>query len=383
MSFSICGLATALPLRSIEQSAAATIAQTFLAGHRDGKSLPALFRRTQVRTRSSVLLEQSNGCGPRQSFYPPAVGPDDRGPATALRMQRYAAESLPLAARAAAEALARARVSPGEITHLITVSCTGFFAPGIDIGLVKSLQLPPTVGRLHVGFMGCHGVLNALRAATATVDSDPSAVVLICAVELCSLHYQYGGEADKLVANALFADGAAAIVGRGSEGLGAGGWGLGKHVDLKPHASHLKPQPWRVVSSGSYLLPDAEDAMTWRIGDHGFEMTLSPRVPELICRHLRPWMASWLATAGRRLEDIRSWAIHPGGPRILTAVAAALQLPPAAIDPSAEILAECGNMSSPTVLFVVERLQQQKVETPCVMLGFGPGLVAEAALLEG
>jgi predicted naringenin-chalcone synthase len=316
-------------------------------------------------------------------------------------MQRYAAESLPLAARAGAEALARAGVSPQEITHLITVSCTGFFAPGIDIGLIKRLQLPSTVGRLHVGFMGCHGVLNALRAATATVDSDPSAVVLICAVELCSLHYQYGGEADKLVANALFADGAAAIVGRGSDvggqrsdvgsqrsevggllpspvhGRGAGGEG-----SLKPQATHLIP-PWRVVSSGSYLLPDAEDAMTWRIGDHGFEMTLSPRVPDLICRHLRPWMSSWLATAGRRLEDIRSWAIHPGGPRILTAVAEALQLPPAAIDPSAEILAECGNMSSPTVLFVVERLQEQKAETPCVMLGFGPGLVAEAALLEG
>jgi predicted naringenin-chalcone synthase len=367
MSLSICGLSTALPQRSIEQAAAATIAQTFLAGHRDGKSLPALFRRTQVRTRGSVLLEAPNGNGPRQSFYPPAFGPEDHGPATALRMQRYAEESVPLAAAAGGTALNRAGVRPEQVTNLITVSCTGFFAPGIDIGLVNRLQLPPTVGRLHVGFMGCHGVLNALRAARALADSDPAAVVLICAVELCSLHYQYGGEADKLVANALFADGAAALVGV-------------RHA-FQPDLLAGEPRR-RVVSCGSYLLPDAEDAMTWQIGDHGFEMTLSPRVPQLICRHLRPWMEGWLAGAGRRLEEIGSWAIHPGGPRILTSVAEALQLPPAAIEPSAEVLADCGNMSSPTVLFVLERLLQRKAEMPCVMLGFGPGLVAEAALIE-
>jgi predicted naringenin-chalcone synthase len=372
MSLTICGLATALPPRSIEQSAAAAIAQTFLAGQRDGKALPALFRRTQVRTRSSVLLESSNGCGPRQSFYPTALGPDDRGPATALRMQRYAGESLPLAAAAAALALERGRVRPEEVTHLVTVSCTGFNAPGVDIGLIKGLQLRPTVGRLHVGFMGCHGVLNALRAATALVEADPAATVLISAVELCSLHYQYGGEADKLVANALFADGAAAVAGR-----------AGPDEASRRDAGRIAdPSCGRVISSGSCLLPDSEDAMTWRIGDHGFEMTLSPRVPELICRHLRPWLELWLASAGRRLEEIRSWAIHPGGPRILTAVADALNLPPAAIEPSAEILAERGNMSSPTVLFIVERLQEQNAQRPCVMLAFGPGLVAEAALLE-
>jgi predicted naringenin-chalcone synthase len=365
MSLAICGLATALPARSIEQSEAATLAEGFLAGHRDGKSLPALFRRTQVRARSSVLLEQANGCGPKQSFYWPAAGPLDRGPSTSSRMQRYAAESLPLAATAARQAIARAAVAPADITNIITVSCTGFFAPGIDIGLLKCLQLRPTIGRLHVGFMGCHGVLNALRAAQATVDADPSAVTLIAAVELCSLHYQYGGQSDQLVANALFADGAAALV-----GISAG------------KAERETANRWRVVSSGSLLVPDAEDGMTWRIGDNGFEMTLSPRVPELICRHVRPWLEDWLAVSGRRFEDIRSWAVHPGGPRILTSVAAALQLSEEVMAPSAEILAECGNMSSPTILFIIERLQREAHPLPCVVLGFGPGLVAEAALLE-
>ncbi len=307
------------------------------------------------------MLEQANGCGPRQSFYWPAAGPNDRGPSTALRMQRYADEALPLVVRAAERALDDANSKAQEITHLFTVSCTGFFAPGIDIGLTKRLGLPPTVGRLHVGFMGCHGVLNALRAAQATVDADPSAVVLICAVELCSLHYQYGGDSDKLVANALFADGAAAIVGR---------------------ADRTNQRAWRVLSSGSLLVPDGEDGMTWRIGDNGFEMTLSPRVPDLIGRHVRPWMEAWLAASGRRVQDIRSWAIHPGGPRILTSVAAALGLPDEATKPSAEVLAACGNMSSPTVVFILDRLVRQAAERPCVMLGFGPGLVAEAVLLE-
>ena len=165
MSMTILGLATAEPAQSIEQSDAARIARTFLSDGREARLLPALFQRTQVRSRGSVLLESGNGCGPRQSFYPPATGPADRGPATALRMQRYAEESLPLAEAAAARSLELATVRPEAITHLITVSCTGFFAPGLDIGLVKRLGLSPTVGRLHVGFMGCHGVLNAMQAA--------------------------------------------------------------------------------------------------------------------------------------------------------------------------------------------------------------------------
>ncbi len=361
MSMTILGLATAEPARSIEQSEAAQVARTFLCDGREARLLPALFQRTQVRSRGSVLLERGNGCGPRQSFYPPTKGPSDRGPATALRMQRYAEESLPLAAAAAASSLERAATSPQKITHLITVSCTGFFAPGIDIGLVKRLGLLPTVSRLHVGFMGCHGVLNALQAARAAVLADPAAVVLLCAVELCSLHYQYGAECDALVANALFADGAAALIGR---------------------ASAKWNDSWRLVSNGSYVLPDCEDGMSWKIGDHGFRMTLSPRVPELICGHLRPWLEGWLARSGRRLEEIRSWAVHPGGPRILTSVAEALRLPQAAMATSAEVLAGHGNMSSPTVLFVLNRLQEQGVRPPCVVLGFGPGLVAEAALLE-
>lgn len=121
--------------------------------------------------------------------------------------------------------------------------------------------------------------------------------------------------------------------------------------------------------------------MTWVIGDHGFEMTLSRRVPELIQKCLRPWLTHWLEEEGIRLEEVGSWAIHPGGPRILSAVEESLGLSPEATRVSRGVLSSCGNMSSPTVLFILDRLRSRNAPRPCVLLGFGPGLVAEAALV--
>ena len=257
-----------------------------------------------------MLLESGNGCGPKQSFYPPATGPSDRGPATALRMQRYAEESLPLAAAAAARSLELAAIRPEAITHLITVSCTGFFAPGLDIGLVKRLGLSPTVARLHVGFMGCHGVLNALRAARADGAGRSGGGRAASAVELCSLHYQYGAD----VRHA----GGQCPLRRRRRGAGRPGFGRSE-------------EPWRLVSSGSYLVPDAEDGMTWKIGDHGFEMTLSSRVPELIWRAPSPLVGRMAGQVGTPLGGNSFVGHPPGGPRILTSVAEALRLPETAI----------------------------------------------------
>jgi predicted naringenin-chalcone synthase len=251
------------------------------------------------------------------------------------------------------------------VTHLITVSCSGFSAPGFDVSLVRDLSLRPDVARTHIGFMGCHGALNALRVARGFTAVDPRACVLICCVELCSLHHQYGWEPDQVVANALFADGAAAIVACASP-------------STEPQPAERPP--WRVVDNGSTIVPDTTDAMAWRIGDHGFEMTLSPVVPELIRQHLRPWLESWLRSRETSLDEIRSWAIHPGGPRILQACAASLEFPRECLADSLSVLAEYGNMSSPTVLFILERLRRRDAPSPCVLLGFGPGLTIEAAL---
>ncbi|HAH47099.1 MAG TPA: type III polyketide synthase, partial [Planctomycetaceae bacterium] len=167
---------------------------------------------------------------------------------------------------------------------------------------------------------------------------------------------------DKIVANALFADGAAAVVGKQSQSRSG--------------------EQWELVASGSTVVPDSEEMMSWRIGDHGFEMTLSPQIPDLIKARLRPWLENWLAGQGIRIEEVGSWAIHPGGPRILTVVADAVGFEEEKLAPSREILSEFGNMSSPTVLFILQRLQAAQAARPCVMLGFGPGLTIEAALVK-
>jgi predicted naringenin-chalcone synthase len=139
---------------------------------------------------------------------------------------------------------------------------------------------------------------------------------------------------------------------------------------------------WQVAASGSCLFPDSEYAMTWNIGDHGFEMTLSTRVPDLIAKHLRPWLEEWLRKNGLSHDQVASWAIHPGGPRILRAVEEALDLDRTITAVSSEVLADCGNMSSPTVLFILDRLRKSSAPRPCVAIGFGPGLAAEAALFR-
>ncbi|MBN9119975.1 MAG: hypothetical protein J0I06_12570, partial [Planctomycetes bacterium] len=137
---------------------------------------------------------------------------------------------------------------------------------------------------------------------------------------------------------------------------------------------------WSLRASGSCLIPGSASDMSWTVGDRGFEMTLSRRVPGLIAAHLRPWIESWLGDNGLSLADVRSWAVHPGGPKIVSAVEEALALPAEALAPSRAVFAEYGNMSSPTVLFILQRLRAADAPRPCVALGFGPGLVAEAAL---
>ncbi|WP_165227332.1 type III polyketide synthase [Aquisphaera insulae] len=362
MSMTVAGIGTALPPHRIDQADAARIAWEYACETPSQERLFAtLYRRAGVEGRGCVVLDRSDGpLEGRQSFY--GVNP----PTTLERMLRYEAEAGPLGVGACRAAFEAAGVEPGRVTHLVTVSCSGFYAPGYDIALFKQLPLRPGTARTHVGFMGCHGALNGIRAARAFVDADPDACVLLCALELCSLHHQYGWDADRIVSNALFADGAAALVALpGSRSEGRDGRG-----------------PLRVVASGSTLIDDSEDAMSWRIGDHGFRMTLSSRVPDLIGEHLRPWLEGWLAGQGRDLASIGSWAVHPGGPRILSAVAEALALPPSSLDVSQRVLADHGNMSSPTILFILDRLAREDAPRPWLALAFGPGLAVEAALID-
>lgn len=363
MSMRLEAIGTAVPPHFIAQADAADVAQElFVSTSQHPQVLTKLYRRSGVHTRHSVVLRAStNGAPAEQSFYRPATGADDRGPTTAERMQKYENAATQLAVRACTEALTRAATEAHEVSHLVTASCTGFAAPGVDAALILELALNAGVARTHIGFMGCHAALNALRVARAFTESQPDACVLLCAVELCSLHYQYGWHPDRVVSNALFADGAAAVVARA-------------------RSRSLAEPAWQLISSKSVIVPGTEDAMRWHIRDHGFEMTLSARVPDLIRERLRPWLIEWLAEEQLSIADVRSWAIHPGGPRILAATGEACGLSDSALRPSFEVLAEYGNMSSPTILFILARLRQQGTEGPCVALAFGPGLTIEAAL---
>ena len=309
MSLRVTGMGTALPRHSISQADAAR-AWADLAGVDDkrARTIQALYRKSRINQRYSVLLEEGgNGSGPVQTFFEPAGSPEDPGPSTEARMLRYEADAPGMAAQAARVALADAGLEPSEITHLVTVSCTGFFAPGPDTAMVRLLELSPTVERTHVGFMGCHGALNGLRVASSFAGADPGARVLVSSVELCTLHMSYAWDPDLLVANSLFGDGAGAVVGVG-------------------RSNDSTDDPWRLASSGTRRLPESEDAMSWRIGDHGFHMTLSARVPEIIQSHLREWVEGWLGTQGLGRDEVKTWAVHPGGPRILSSVEEALEM---------------------------------------------------------
>jgi len=362
MSTHIAGWGFALPEGRVTQLEAAEHAVAMWGEKAGlGSTIPALYRRTGVKSRHSVIVESHGEGAMPQSFYQPAVDLDDRGPTTAERMAYYEQAALGLAERAAASALENAAVRGDSITHLVTVSCSGFEAPGVDIGLVTRLGLNPGVTRTNVGFMGCHGAFNGLRVAEAFAASNPKARVLVVCVELCSLHQQYSSDPQQIVANALFADGAAAIV-----------------VQSGPQKSQ-----WRLLDQSSLILPETSEMMSWRIRDNGFEMTLSPAVPDLIRNDLRSWLESWLPRNGLSLADLRSFAVHPGGPRILNAVIEGLDLRAESLDASRGILSEYGNMSSPTILFILNRLRSTGAEAPCLALAFGPGLTIEAALFGG
>ena len=375
MPVNLLGIGTALPAHRLSQAESAAMAQSLSATNDvQATLLRRLQRRSGVAFRHSVLLADAAGPLPdRLPFYA------DANPTTAERMARFAAEAGPLALRASSAALDAAAVDPAAITHLVTVCCTGFQAPGFDLELIQALPLAADVARTQVGFMGCHGALNGLRVAHAFVEADAGARVLLCALELCSLHQQLGWHPERVVANALFADGAAATV-LAADGPPAAGAESGAGAGPGQVTLPVAP-PWRLLASGSTVLPDSADAMAWTIADHGFEMGLSPRVPALIAARLAPWLDGWLAARGLDRAAIGSWALHPGGPRLLEAVRDCLDLPASAIEPSIAVLRECGNMSSATILFILDRLQRAGAPLPCVALAFGPGLCVEAALL--
>lgn len=354
----LLGLGLAAPERTLSRDAAVELGAAIAGeGVRRG-AIEALHRRSGVERRGIVVLDERGG----DRLHISANG-HRADPSTAQRLDLYTPDASLLAHRATIEALADAGVGAGSITHLVTVSCTGFEAPGFDQALMRSAGLRPDLRRTHIGYMGCHGAINGMAVAHAFASADPDARVLLCCVELCSLHFHCGVTPDRLVANALFADGgAAAVIGRAD-------------------ADHDAEDRPRLAGFASAIIPATEPHMRWRIGERGFEMTLSSEVPSILEREAPAWIDRLLRGHGLDRASVGGWAIHPGGPRIVRSVATGLGLPEDAAACSLDVLREHGNMSSPTVLFVLRRLRDRGVPRPWVAMAFGPGLAAEAAVM--
>ena len=349
-SVGICGIGTAAPDGVIGRQESLRLARLAVEGGEESK-LAALYEGSGVHSRS--LLHGEKELADR--ILEPL---GDHGRSTRDRLEHYGDAAVDMACDSARIALMEAGAEAGEVTHLVTVSCTGAESPGPWLGIQNRLGLNEGIARTHVGFMGCHGALNGLAAARAFASEHPDHVVLLVCVEVCSIHYHVGGESwDRQVANAIFADGAASAV-----------------------VSQRSGGP-RLAGFSSRLFPGTSELMSWRIGDHGFDMRLSPRVPVVLKRAVSPWITSWFKGLGLDFDDIGAWAVHPGGRDILEGVRQGLGLEHEQLEPSMNILRNHGNMSSSTVLWILRDLITSGCRGPVVCLAFGPGLVGEGVLL--
>ena len=310
----------------------------------------SLFERMAARsgiTHRWSILPHAEGGSP---ITPGGFYFGNRLPPTSARMKLYA-EKAPGLAIEAIDALAE-KQPLGQITHLVVASCTGFVAPGVDQLIARQLGLSPSVERTLVGFMGCYAAVAALRVAFHIARSDPQARVLVITVELSSLHLMETDEIEPMLAMLQFADGAAAPI------------------------VSAEPGPIALDRFFAATLPDSGELIQWTIGDSGFEMHLSGKVPARIAQALQdPTMRQEILR--HCAADELAWAVHAGGRSILDAVEHGLALPPDALDASRAVLSAYGNMSSATLMFVLDGLMAQDDRRDGIALAFGPGLAAE------
>ncbi len=354
------------PHRIAQQQIADFMAQALEFGDADARRLRALYRVSGIAQRYSVLPDYGRANGD-YTFFPNTPGLEPF-PSVGQRMAVYRREALPLALAAVADCRRQVpSLALASITHLITVSCTGMYAPGLDIELVQALGLPAAVRRTCVNFMGCYAAVNALKLADAACRADPAARVLVVSVELCTLHFQKSAADDHLVSNALFGDGAAACL-----------------VQGRPLPDGAPSLALTAFHCG--LEPDGHDDMAWHISDFGFEMTLSSYVPKLIQRGIGRLTEQLLANLPVQRADIHHFAVHPGGRKILETIEQALGMTAADNRHAYRVLRDYGNMSSATVLFVLRDVLADATPAdhgaPVLSFAFGPGLTLEAMLLE-
>lgn len=349
-------IGTAVPPNDVHE-AFARFVQGFLTERRDQVLFQRMRSRAEIEHRWSYFepIEDARGfVADSEGFYTPGAFPS-----TAARMARYEKCAPELALRAIRDlGLDDER---GRLTHLVVASCTGFIAPGLDQLIVRALELDPGIERTVVGFMGCYAAVNSLRLAHHIVRSEPRARVLVVNVELCTLHFQQTTKLEELLSMLLFGDGAsAALVTADESGIAL--------LDFR-----------------SAAIEDSAETITWRIGDQGFDMHLSGEVPVRIARALSRERAredDRGILRGKRASEYDLWAVHAGGRTILDAVETEFELDPLDLAWSRGVLRDYGNMSSATLMFVLQRIQRaigREVAPGAngMALAFGPGLAAE------
>nr|AKQ22690.1 chalcone synthase [Candidatus Entotheonella serta] len=357
-STALWSIGTAVPTFQFSQQKALTYALSRIPPA-IARHVKFLYRRSQIDSRhtcsqalyNAIELDTGEAAGDEAS--------------TAERMQAYESQAADLAARAAKRALAQApHFSAADITHLVMVTCTGFVSPGPDVLLFEQLGLRSDVRRVQVGFMGCHGAMNGLHTAAAICRSEPQAVVVVASLELCTLHFQSTLTEENLVITSLFSDGAAAALLSGKA-----------FTDGQPRCY--------LDAFGSRVYPEARDAIAWRVGNQGFDMGLALSNAHDLRPLIPDFVGDWLSSYELHQDDIDLWAIHPGGRAVLDTCEWALGFAPDALASSRWVLRHYGNMSSPTILFVMDHLLAKTKANRVrrgLSLGFGPGVTLEGIL---
>ncbi len=324
------------------------------------RKMKFLYHQSGIQNRYSVIGDYNRPVKDWK-FYPRSENLEPF-PTLEQRMALYTKYAAPLsvdAIRNCTEQVLPAK----QITHLITVSCTGMSAPGLDLQIIDLMDLPNTIYRTSINFMGCYAAIHALKIADAICKNDTAAKVMIVCTELCTLHFQKEATIDNITSGMLFADGAAAA--------------------LVTHDQYPLPG-LELQHFYAEIMPKGKKDMAWELSSSGFLMTLSGYIPELIEEDFEQLIARALQSAGIRKEQIKGWCIHPGGKRIVEAIKKCLHLKAEDLAISSRILEEFGNMSSPTILFVLQQMMQKKQGKHQKILGaaFGPGLTMETFVGE-
>jgi predicted naringenin-chalcone synthase len=320
----------------------------------DKRKISLMYARSGIETRYSVIPDYSCEASERTFF---SKNEDlEPFPSIEKRMTKYQETALPLAIKAVENTFDGSELPKG-ITHLISVSCTGMSAPGLDVELVQALNLPTDIHRTSVNFMGCYAAIHALKQADAICKSEEKAKVLIVLVELCTLHFQKENKIDFITSNLLFGDGAACCLVENS------------NTGIQMEGFYSK------------LFLESQESMGWHISSHGFLMSLKQEVPTLIEDNISDFVANSLSRNNLKKNDIQNWAIHPGGRKILDVTAKSLGIGSDAISESYQVLKNYGNMSSSTLLFILEKIKKDKSGRTFVA-GFGPGITMESLILN-